>query len=604
MGTAGPTHAYSFILLQEAMAFASTLVCHDGHITEFSNKFEVKVEFDVCLCVVFFGVVRCVQRHKNVSYLLDFLSSSALLWATFFRQFYLHNTQVGQWASDACFAASSDRGLIYNYLAVTIVSWIASSYLEYTSVVRFTKFYSTRLHRFTTRFLELKLSRSRKFVLLMAIICTAVSLLLIVLTWGAVQRSFENVSRDTSVFVFLAIAAFTRLARQFMEGLTFIAGIATRDFKWRNSNAEDVLGRIAFSSFSLLIHTSILTYAFANQNAKVWGLKQYFTLIGLCIDMIFRFVVCVWATYNSCCYIKATNFGSNLTNRLNDYYSRINLLTILTEVLYKVTNFVRNLTNRLKNYYRELSRLLFVTLLTSLTLTSEVLYTAAFHYCLVFCTALFGFQKRILNSTFVAAATVLKVTITVFVLIHYIIVLLVTLYIATWRNYILRWNEELHNEVINDPALEVIEQIPIQLLQQETRRDREFMRGEIVFPVFNLQSPIMLPPNSHAQYIQNNRHNVHQLPIIALTFGPLFVEQHVDLSFPLPPVECRVEYQDDPSLTVTDPPLSFCRLETSPLHETQLPLDPCLYRKEALVAPDSLQSLLFLHNRHQSEVVV
>ena len=101
--------------------------------------------------------------------------------------------------------------------------------------------------------------------------------------------------------------------RQFVESLAFIAGIVTRDFKWRNSREKKLMGRIAFSSFMLLIHTSVLTYTFCNP--QVWSVDQLILFCLLLIDIIFRFVLCVWAALNSCCYARAKEYMTFLLTR-------------------------------------------------------------------------------------------------------------------------------------------------------------------------------------------------------------------------------------------------------------------------------------------------
>ena len=127
------------------------------------------MEFDVCYFFVFLGVLRIFHRQQNLAYPIDILSSLYLLWATFARRFLLHNTQVALWGIDICSAIMSERRLIKDYLMVSLASWIASSILEYTSSVRFIMLFG----RLTSGGnLEIRLSRSRKAVLLAALLCT------------------------------------------------------------------------------------------------------------------------------------------------------------------------------------------------------------------------------------------------------------------------------------------------------------------------------------------------------------------------------------------------------------------------------------------------
>ena len=266
-------------------------------------KFYVGVEFDVCLLVVYMGILHLVHRHRKLAYVFDILSAACLLWATYTRQFYLQYTPVSQFASDVCAAFTGDRSLTYNYLVVTIASWIASTFLEYKGVVFLGKLYKTKLRRFSCRPC---LSHGRMVVIATAAFCTINSLFLTLLFWGAVQKSLENVTLGISVWAFMTYAAFMKLIHQFMEGFTFIIGIAVRDFKWRNSNSDKLFGQIAFSSFILLVYSSVLTYTFTNQEAKVWSAERCIIFVAICTDLLFHLAVFTWASYNSCCFSRIT----------------------------------------------------------------------------------------------------------------------------------------------------------------------------------------------------------------------------------------------------------------------------------------------------------
>ena len=110
-----------------------------GQLTGY--KFKVKMEFDVCFLFVFLGALLTFHRHRNRPHilLLDVLSSAYLLYSTFTRQFYIRHTEVAQWKSDICSALAGDRALIYDYISLSIVSWVASLFLEYTSSVSLVK---------------------------------------------------------------------------------------------------------------------------------------------------------------------------------------------------------------------------------------------------------------------------------------------------------------------------------------------------------------------------------------------------------------------------------------------------------------------------------
>lgn len=278
-----------------------TEYCHGGQTSGY--EFTLRAEFNVCSLVILLAVLRIRHRDGKLAYVLDVVSSVCLVWATFTRQFYLRHTKVAHWASDWCSAVTSRSGLKQDYLYISILSWIASSFLRYTC--------SVHLYKVCPRYglPEIQLSISRKAVLLTSVFCTLNSIILTVMLWLAGQQSMMNVSKDISVYVISNIAFVTRITRHFMEGWTFITGIATREFRWRNRDSEILFGRIAFSSFSLLIHSYVYTSAFsAKGNLKVSGMKHNVALVSLCIDVIFRLVVFTWATCNSSYFARVTVF--------------------------------------------------------------------------------------------------------------------------------------------------------------------------------------------------------------------------------------------------------------------------------------------------------
>ena len=258
-------------------------------------KFAIKVEFIVCLFFVFLGVLHLRRKHKKLAYCLDIVSSVYLLWTTFVQHVYLHDTQVARWAIDICSAITSERGLIKDYLFVSIASWISSLFLELTSSARFVKLSGnlvpSGLHP------AARWSRTRKVVLLTASFCTVNSVLFTMMLWGAVKQSLTNVSDDASVFLIQDLAYFTRFTRQCIEGTILIVGIATRDIRWRSTNSEIV--RIAFSSFVFFVHSFVLLDAFIKQKAQFKGVEHHAVFISVFADVCFRLVVCVWALRNS-----------------------------------------------------------------------------------------------------------------------------------------------------------------------------------------------------------------------------------------------------------------------------------------------------------------
>ena len=525
----------------------------------------VKLE---CVLVLYLGVLRLMVncRQKVAVYGLEILLTTYLLWATFTRQWYLQITQVEEWASGICMAILgypilSGKGLLFNYFVITVLSWISSSFLEYTSFTRFAKLYSTRLNKFTPNILKVSLHdicRSRTIVLLMAVFCTINSLFLTLSLWGGVHRSFKSVSDDTWVLAIQSVAAYMRLARQFMESITFIAGIATREFKWRNSKAEKLLCRITFSSFMLLIHTSVLTYVFVSQKTKVWSPKQYVMLLALLTDIIFRVVVCVWATFNSCCYFKLKDLSNTLL--------RISCCCNLSSLHDALQNIIVSITTALPPHFltvRNIAR-----------------------YC-----------YSILNFFLIPIITVLTLIIAVFKLAHYIVVLVLNIFLEAWRDYIFAWqNEQRQIEVeFEDPGLELDEPIAAQQVWQETQRTSE---GIILFPSFTVQCQDTPHSNLHTQcpdlalaHIIRSRYSEIQ------PFGPSLsgYELNPPLQFP----SRVIESQRDSLPTDMDSPLHLCQLEVFPEIETQ----QRTRQKERLVAPTS-HTVLFIHNQQLSEVVV
>ena len=296
--------------------------------------FKVEMEFEVCLFFVFMGTLVALnsrkRRNRIPAVVVDVLSSIFLLYSSYNRTVIIRNTELTKWVRDVC--AEGAGALIYNYLVLSLVSWVASSVLELSSSLNLAKLYKTQQRRLNVRFANIEWSPSRFIVLATATICTGISLTLTFVLWGFVQRSLGSLAQDAVVLLFLTIAAFLRLTRQLMEGVTLITGIATREFKWRSPNSKILFGRIAFSSFVLLIHSSCLTYTFASQEKKVWGTAQYTIFVGLCVDVIFRLFACSWATLNSCCMSRLANFLA---------HSHYHTPTILTHVV-NIGGFVVN----------------------------------------------------------------------------------------------------------------------------------------------------------------------------------------------------------------------------------------------------------------------
>ena len=246
----------------------------------------VRVEFTVCALAVFLGALRICHNKKKLAYCLYFVSSAYLLWATFYRQYYIHYTPVAD-------AIKSERSLIKDYLFVSMASWISSLFLESTSSARFLKL----LRRIFSGECRVRWSCAMIAALVATTVCTVNSLYLTLKLEEAVKLSLRYVSNDLSVLGFLYVANKMRCIRQFMEGFTFITGIAT---EWQNRTSTMLFGHIALTSFVLLVHHSILIHAFVTQKLHVWGVEHYFDLVALSVDVLFRLCVCLWAIRNSC----------------------------------------------------------------------------------------------------------------------------------------------------------------------------------------------------------------------------------------------------------------------------------------------------------------
>ena len=278
----------------------------DGTPQLLGHRFKVGMEFDICLLFVFLGTLAALtsRRHRNrpAALLLEFASSFYLLYATYNRTFMIRHTEISQWIRDLC--ANGVPSLIYDYIFLSVVSWVSSSFLEYSSSLNLGKLYCVKFKELIARFSSIRWNYGRLFVLGATAVCTINSLVLTLVLWGKVQKSLGTLAQDVSVLVFLTIAAILRLIRQLMEGATLVAGIATRELKWRNPNSKILFGRLSVSSFVLLIHSSSLTYTFAYQERKVWGWSEYTLFFALCVDVVFRLFVCGWASLNSCCVAK------------------------------------------------------------------------------------------------------------------------------------------------------------------------------------------------------------------------------------------------------------------------------------------------------------
>ena len=266
--------------------------------------------------------------------------------------------------------------------------------------------------------------------------CIVNSLYLTLILWGAVQKSFENVSEDESVLVFLTLAAIMRLIHQFMEGLTFIAGITTREFEWRNSKSKKLFGHIAFSSFVLLVHSSTLTYTFANQERKVWGLSQYTIFVQLWTDVIFRLFVCGWATFNSCCFAKATESVPKLINGYCTAF-KTSFLRVAQSLSHSFLTFALKSINLCLYLVHTVSYLCFYLMNTVSYLCFFLVYTISHVYRLIVSTL-----------TYIVVAPILFV---IFVVTHML---------EAWRAYVIHWQDELLQIAVDfdNPALELVEE--------------------------------------------------------------------------------------------------------------------------------------------------
>ena len=541
------------------MAYISEIVPQAGcNDQEIGYQFTVRMEFYVCLLFVYLGALWSFFKHQRWAYVLDFLSSLYLLWATFTRQSYRRNSPVALWGKDICVAATSDQSLIYDYLAVSIASWLASTFLECTSSARFVKLYTTRLTKFT-RFSHLKLSHSRLVVLVTTIFCTVNSLFLTLILWGAVQQSVENVSQDSSVVVFQTIAAIMRLVRQFMEGLTFIAGIATRDFRWKNSNAEFVFGRVSFSSFILLLHSSVLTYAFCE--TKVWSIKQLCIFIALCIDVIFRLIICVWATYNSCCFIQATHFlkTSNPLATFSRQSVPVNINHWLGTGILTIAHHIYNLIFIVGNVIVTQRHVYYIILWQFFNLLSRSVTYVVVLYCYLILHFTMYFFLNIVHKSFTIIVCVVK----------YVVVIVLTLVRQRhilWQRHILHQQDDQRDIVIEYPLAGDTGE-PFELDEQETVTDH--MQDEMVFPSALVNHEHIAHPDPHFQCSLLSAQHVYiryQCPNILQSL----LEPTSDLPAD-PPV-----YMDDVSdiAVITGDPFPLCQLEISPQYETIYPVVP------------------------------
>ena len=409
--------------------------------------------------------------YPVLSFTLDVISSACLLVATFTRKFYLHNTSVGQWANDVCLAMMSDKELIFNYLAVSVVSWVASSFLECNSLIHFKKLYSTRLWRCLNWDVWSGLSRSRWLVLMLALTCTVNSLVLTLVVWGTVHHSFENVSQDRSILTFNTIAALMRLLRQFVESLIFIAGIATRDFEWCNSREKKLMGRITFSSFMLLIHTSV---SFCNP--QVWSVDQLILFCSLLIDVIFRFVLCVWAALNSCCYARAKEYMTFLRSTANTFYNSATTLAFLPvrgtlhfgSVAIQILCMFAVGAIHLASFF---VRLVLSDVRDSLHFFSTAANTL-YSFAVGTVYRVYSCTLQTISSLYFVVQTVVMFAVRAIRLACLCVTRVLTGFVATWRNYVHHWHR--------------VRPVQVQHPYQETPGHTDPIQGEVVFPSWNV----------------------------------------------------------------------------------------------------------------------
>lgn len=394
--------------------------------------FKVRLEL-VRILFLFLGtlVALCSRKRRNglISVLLDVLSSFYLLYSSYNRTIIIKNTEIAHWVTNVC--AEGAGALIYGYMFLSVVSWIASSVLEFSSSLHLVKLTVLKSPKFSS----ISWSTDRVVTLMSAAVCTILSLGLTLVLWGFVQKSLGNLADDISVLVFLTIAAFLRLMRQLMEGVTLITGILTSDLKWQNPDSKLLFGRIAFSSFVLLIHSFCLTFTFASQEKTVWGNTQYAILMGLCIDVIFRLFTCSWATLNSCCVSRLADFLTKCHHGMSHnnimYNTPISLVSVVqrsTPAFVARCIFFRGLSAKLMQVFRAVS--------------------GNFVHIFVTFANFFNFVHQCLRFIFVVVPQYVGL---------FIVVVLTQMAVA-WQTYILHWEDEDEVDENDDPLHQVREE--------------------------------------------------------------------------------------------------------------------------------------------------
>ena len=421
------------------------------------HTFQVRMEYDICLLFVFLGTLVALssskRRNSALAVAVEVLSSLYLLYATYNRNFIIKHTEIALWMSNVC--SESAGALIYQYIIFSLVSWMASSFLECSSSFHLAKLSDMKL-RSPTVFWNVRWSPSRFLVLMTATIFTVNSLALTLVLWSLVQKSLGTLAQDVTVLVVLTIAAFLRLLRQLMEGVTLITGIATREFKWRNPNSKILFGRIAFSSCVLLIHSSTLTYTFASQEKKVWGTTQYAVFMGLCVDIVFRLFACGWASLNSCCVSRFVCFLAECRGACcNAPGSFVYVVNTAKRLVINTLVLIARGMNYILNYILEILPAFFVQFVVNIA----VLFCHLVRYSVWF------------------------ISVVIWCVYHVMVIVLCQMAVA-WQTYIIRWRDEDH-----------VEYLPRRPIRGEA--EQYYRQEELVYALANIQRRRQRGQNHH-----------------------------------------------------------------------------------------------------------
>ena len=172
----------------------------------------VSPEFNIVF-IIALAILLLSTKKRYLGYLVDVFAAIYLLYGTYSRKEILRETG---WGSDASVAKSpADQRTVYDFLVLSLVSWVASVMLEYRSVEFLLK---TGLKRYCVNDL-----RKKDVGALLLSLVTSANACYVMLSFSSdVHRSFENLTDDPWILFYFSLAALAKNLRVFFQGILLL----------------------------------------------------------------------------------------------------------------------------------------------------------------------------------------------------------------------------------------------------------------------------------------------------------------------------------------------------------------------------------------------